>query len=297
MMFATTLCLAQPNDSIVVNSPDTNRLTNNVIDSAIEAQPNRDSNGYLSELDYYRLILQEAKSSNQIYVSLIQWVIGISFALLLAIIGSQIFFNYRINKKEIEYIKKDIDEKLVELKSSLDKSIEDKFNVLKKEFVDQFNKNENQLSDKLEKKFSTLERFTELEIKLVEGSMNQKIKGLEKETEKNSGDIWKLKGVESNALSNFIRSAIIEIDLKQEVKYTLNEIIGLLSNIEEVNTYDYERLESLIDKIKVSHSAEAEKIKSLYKDKPVFEYVNAPRDGFGFSLLGLPRREYIKNKK
>src|ERR1044072_295484 len=65
----------------------------------------------LTEAKAYQLLYENAKASNDKTISITQWTIGISLSILLAILFSQIFFNYRISKKEIDYIKKDIDEK------------------------------------------------------------------------------------------------------------------------------------------------------------------------------------------
>jgi hypothetical protein len=250
----------------------------------------------LTELDYYRLIYDESKKSNQTYVSLIQWVIVISFTFLLAIIGSQIFFNYRINKKEVEYIKKDLEERLTKLKEELLESIEQKFSILKKDMDKQFDKSETQLTDKLFKLFEGFEKMADARIELAKNTTNQKIKVLEKEVEKNAGDLWKLKGVESNALSSFLRSAFIQIELKHEVKYLLDDIIEVLNNLEEITSSDYKKLNELLEIINISYKTKADKIKSLYKDKPVYEFVNSDTES-PFRILNLPRIKYIKNKK
>ena len=281
--------------SQVANNTET--LTNDSIPD-IEVKKEKISNNSLSELDYYKLLYNQTQSNNEQYISLIQWTLGISFVFLLAIIGSQIFFNYRINKKEIDYIKKDIDEKISELKNDLSESLDEKFNILKSELKVDLTKSESEITKNIETKFSSFKEVSKIKMEVIEKSLLQNIKALEKEIEKNAGDLWKLKGVESNALSSFLRSAAIQIDLKREVKYLLDDIIDVLKKLEEIHSSDYNSLDTLIEKIKISHSEKTKEIISLYKEKPVYVYERNEGSGFGLGFLGMSSsKKYVKNKK
>ena len=114
-------------------------------------------NNSMSELDYYKSLYENTKENNESYKSLLQWTFGISLGFLLAIIGSQIFFNYRLNKKELDYIKKDIDEKVLDLENKLIKKIQDKFNDLDKSLSAGLTKNQKENKEFLEEKLNILE--------------------------------------------------------------------------------------------------------------------------------------------
>lgn len=313
----------------------------------------------LSELDYYKLLYENTNNSNATYISLIQWSIGISFTFLLVIIGSQIFFNYRISKKEIVFIKKDLEEKISELKNTLIEVIEERFILQKLELKNDFDKSEKQLNksietinnnfisfkseskndfdkseklllerietlnnnfslfrseiknnfnksekilfekvesinnnftnfkseskisfdksekqltEKLDKQFNSQTKLVELELKMLNTTIDNKTKDLKNEIQKNSGYIWKLKGVEAIALSRFLSSAFLEIELGREIKYILNDIIDIVKDLTEIHKVDHNNLDSLMVKIKESHKVQYDEIISLYKDKPIYDF-------------------------
>lgn len=253
----------------------------------------------LSELDYYKLLAEQAQKDNETYISLTQWTLGISFAFLLAILGSQIFFNYRINKKEIDFIKKDIDEKFAELKNEISESVDSKFEKINKELKTDLTKLSIELKKSNAENYKSHKDLINLKLKLQESSFKQEIKSLEKEIEKNKGDLWKLKGVESNALSSFIRSALLQLELKRDVQYILDDINEVLANLEEIDSSSYDKLNTLSGKTIETNQAKTEKMISLYKDKPVYEFVarTSPFGGIGGMGIFPPSIRYIKNKK
>ncbi|MFA9190836.1 hypothetical protein AAGV28_05570 [Flavobacterium sp. FZUC8N2.13] len=253
----------------------------------------------ISELDFYKLLAEQVQKDNETYISLTQWTLSISFAFLLAIIGSQIFFNYRINKKEIDYIRKDLDEKISELKNDINQSINSKFDDLEKGLKKDMTKEFIEMKKTLFSDFKSHKEYLKLKLEIQEKSLKQDLKALEKEVEQNKGDLWKLKGVESNALSSFVKSASLQIELNRDPKYILDEINTVLGNMEEINSYDFERLNTLSEKTIKTHKEKTEKMISLYKDKPVYEFVvnNSPFRGIGGMGGFPPSIRYIKNKK
>jgi hypothetical protein len=259
-------------------------------------------NTNLSESGAYKLLYENAKENNDAMITTIQWVIGVSIAFLLAILGSQIFFNWRINKKEIDYIKKDIDEKITELKSDLikdvtslnkeqEEKIEKLFEKLEKDILGKINSE----LDKAKNLLDVKDELINFKISSYKKELTEEVKALQINVEKNEGDIWKIKGVESNALSSYLRTAFLQVELKREVKYILDEIIEILKNRDEVHEFDYEKLDSLIDKLSEKYDDKKAIIVSLYKDKPVYVYQERSSMGFGMaSRMGL--KKYVKNE-
>jgi hypothetical protein len=315
----------------------------------------------ISELDYYKLLYENSNKNNEAYVSLIQWSLGLSFAFLLAIIGSQIFFNYRISKKEIISIRKDLEERISELKNTLTENIEDKFNSqnlsfkkdfektekqlnekieiinsrfsgfkseiksdfdktekqlnekieiinsrfsdFKSEIKSDFDKNEIQLNEKIEiinnrfsdfkseiksdfdkseiqfldkinNQFDSKSKIVELQIKAISLRFTKEIKSLNNDIIKNTGHLWELRGVSANALTRFIDSALLQIELKREVKYILDDLIKTLTKVTEIHITNYENLDLLTEKIKETHKKYFDEIKGLYISKSVYTYEN-----------------------
>jgi len=274
-------------DSIKVDQNKNEKTTKNI--------PIEKGNNSINELDYYKLLSEQSKNNNDTYISLIQWTLGVSFGFLLAIIGSQIFFNYRINKKEVEYIKKDVDEKIADLKNELNEDIDSKFNELKKELKIDISANISNMKDEITSKFKSEKEYSALKLEVMENSLQQEIKILKKDIENNAGNLWKLRGVESNALSSFIRAVKLQIELGREPKYLLDDIIKTLNGLEEIHKVDHGNLETLVEQIKTSHKDKSSKIKELYIGKPIYYYGDSPRPT---GMIGMVSNKiYIENKK
>jgi hypothetical protein len=133
---------------------------------------------------------------------------------------------------------------------------------------------------------------------MLENDLKNQVKTLKVDIEKIEGDLWKIKGVEANALSSYLRTALLQIELGREVKYILDDIISILTNLDEIHDYDYQKLDKVISELKATHSTQKDKIVALYKDKPVYVYPNpitSERFGFGFGGLGFGGKKYTKN--
>lgn len=258
----------------------------------------------ITESDAYKLLYENAKENNDRIVTTIQWVIGISLAFLLAILGSQIFFNWKINKNEIDYIKKDIEEKMLTLKAELTSSIDVKGKEIQNAIDKKISEAEMQLKTDIKDKFESRIKFFSYKSDATEERIDKEVKQLKIELEKNSGDIWLLKGIESNALSSYLRTAKLQIELKREAKYILNDIISILSKLEDIHDLDYRNLNELINCLDSTYQTQKDKITSLYKNKPVYRF-SERRSPFGLGtglnkfdlggLSGLSGKEYIRN--
>ena len=245
---------------------------------------------------------QTNTENNNSIISIIQWVIGIAAAFLLAILGSQIFFNWRINKKEIDFIKKDIDEKIGELKAELIKNYAEtnrEQNTLINVGLDKIEREIKQkITDQLDNNSElskVQEKAREREIELIKKEISTEIKSLKIDINKNEGDIWNIRGIDANALSSYISMALLKIELGKEVKYALQDIISTLEKREEVYEGDYNRLDDLINKLNDKYNDQKGKIISLYKHKPVYKWVDIPEERRSSSANELEKK-YIKNK-
>lgn len=259
----------------------------------------------ISESEAYQLLYENSKETNNRTLNIIQWVIGITIAFLLAILGSQIFFNYRLNRKEVDFIKKDLDEKLTKFKSKFQDDLNTNNKITKSEIKEKFEKITKENKESIESEFEKKSKFIEIENKYFTSDINRQIKQLTADIEKNSGDIWGLKGVESNALSSFIRVGLLKIELKNEAKYILDDIIEILEKLNEIHSSDYNQLDELTSKMPGKYKTQKDKIIANYKDKPVYKYVDSFMPSYPLaglmnrSLYGLgsniPIKQYVKN--
>lgn len=269
---------------------DSNRLPQDLIDS-IKISHIEPNNKIESDAKLYQLLYENEKKHSENLTSTMQWTIGISVAFILAIFGSQLYFNWRINKKEIEYIHKDFEEKVSQFRlqftNELNESIRQQtdltnttFETVKKEFKD-FIDHEFEQNTKLSEAAAKL---LQSDIQRISTTLDYKIKDLQTNIEKTEGDIWKLKGVESNALTNYLKTALLELELNRELKYTLDYIIEILEQIQEIHEFDYERLIQLTVKLPSKYELQKNKIKTLFEGKPAYKFseVSAGTKDFPF---------------
>lgn len=242
----------------------------------------------------YKMLYENSKESNNRLISTIRWVIGIVVAFLLALIGSQVFFNIRISKREIDNIKKDLDTKSSALKEELLKNINEGNRDNIKQYQAYENKIGNMVKEEIQRRFEEKSKYLETKmtgyeknIEMIEREMKNDIKYLEIDIRKNEGDLWNLRGVKANALARYVETANLKIELKGTVEHSLDDIIEVLSKMDSIHKMDYSHLESLIKKIPKKHENLKSQIESLFKDKPVYEFVDDPQ-------TGLSQKRYIK---
>jgi hypothetical protein len=253
---------------------------------------------YLTEADAYKLLYENTLNSNGSIISITQWAIGLAFGFLIVIIGSQFLYSHRINTKEISNIKSDMENRILSLKDELISDITRSNDIAKSDLDKKMTGLDTSLKDLLKERFEAKMRFFDLRIDSTEKRIETEVKQLGIELEKNKGDIWLLKGVSANALSSFLRSALFQIDLNREMKYILDDIISILSSLEEIHQHDEELLNRLVEKLDVKCLEQKDKIVSLYKSKAVYRFVDGPSKVFAELLGGGPvwgNKQYIKN--
>ena len=249
-----------------------------------------------SDNTFYQMLYESEKENNQQLLSTLYWTFGTSITFLLAIFGGQIFFNWRVNKKEIEYINKDIEEKFGKLRADLLSTISDinkenlaHINSILEKLEKETKSRIEELFEEKSKLFNAKEENLKLKIDTLKKENERSIKRLNIAVEKNQGDLWILKGVESNALLRYVNCAILNIEIDYDVEYILKEITQLLNKLEEINILDKNGLDKLVELVKAYNQQEAEQIKELYKNKPVYYFSNEK------NVLGLLKKIYIKN--
>lgn len=263
-----------------------------------------DNNSISDSNIYYKLLYENAKENNDQMITMLQWVLGLSTAFLLTLFGAQIFFNWKLNKKEIEYIKKDIDEKIGELKASLLKDLNNDFKTNEIGTNSKIDKSLKEITGNLEKQIAEKSKFLEFSEKLwqkeaknIKDNFNNRYKILESDTAKNSGDIWKLQGVESNALTLYLKTALLKKETKNDLNYIFDDIISILNTRNEIHQIDYNSLKELIKDLDKIYDEKKNLIVSLLKNKPIYVWSDKPEIGIGKigSFYGQEKK-YVKNE-
>jgi len=234
----------------------------------------------IGQQDYYRILLEKTEQQNKAIMDTFYWSIGSILTILIAIIGTSLWYNYRYSNKEVENIIIAAERKVDDLEIRLKETIRNDFDKFSSELKNEIKQEtENNLSlykeqlknynkaydDRFSLINENLEGFKDMQ-KTVSNNLKQHIdfsaKVLENDIYKNSGRLWYLEGVKGNALSSFIRSATIKNDLGWETKYILNDITKVLNEMDFINTIDKESLFQLLSEIK-----DNEKQKNIIKER------------------------------
>lgn len=227
----------------------------------------------------YKLLYEDSKSANNSIITILQWSIGLIFTIILAVIGSQIFFNFRINKKEIENIKKtnleEIANKHSEILAFLNGKLSDQNGTIQLKTDDIRNEMltfyDNKMSE-ISKQEETKKELLDKNLEILETKLRNEISYLEAKMNKNSGYIWELKGVTANALTNFLNTVESELDLNYDPKFTLDNILKVLKDLDDIHEMDYKRLVRLVQILPASTESIKNEITILFKDKPIYVF-------------------------
>ncbi len=235
--------------------------------------------------ELYKLLYENSVHSNDRMITTMQWSIGLVATFIIVLLGSQVFFNYKISKKEINVIRSELDEKFSMSKSDILEKINKTTKENEKSTRHSFQKLETEIQNNMNSRFKEKEKLFEAKMEsfgkdneLLKNQLESKIKVLSIGLNKVMGDVWKLRGVEANALTQFIITANLEIDRKLESKYILGDIKEVLMKLTEIFEMDYIQLEKLMTKIPKENSYIKDEIESLYKALPKYIFIDDPEN-------------------
>ncbi|MFA5060158.1 MAG: hypothetical protein WC676_05975 [Candidatus Omnitrophota bacterium] len=239
----------------------------------------------MTESKAYELLYNNSKESNDRLMSTTQWACGFVAGFILLVLGTQIFFNYRIGKQEIDNIKNELEKRLTADKSNLLENI-NKANKENERIVQQLSeKAKSDLKEIIDSRFTEKIKLLETEkeiykkdIELIESRISTKISNLAIDLEGVQGHVWNLRGVKSNAITRFIDKALLQIKEKIDVKYTLKEIHETLENLSEIHESDFHSLEDLMKNIPEKYDALRKSIDFLFKKMPIYKFVDDPKN-------------------
>lgn len=205
------------------------------------------------KLFLYKQLYENSVESNAQLISTIQWSIGIIATFLAALVGSQIFFNYKISKEEVKSIKSDLDERFSEFKSEIHLASESENRELSKSLNETISKNERLFKESISEQFKEKSKFVdsninahEKEIESLKTYSKRELDYLRMEVSRLEGEVWKLRGVNANALTRFIRCARMEIEAGIEPKHSLDDIVEILKSVSDISKKDFDELATLL---------------------------------------------------
>lgn len=250
----------------------------------------RNSNQTIDESDrnLYKLLYENSAKSNANIISTIQWSIGIISTFVIVLLGSQILFNYRVNKEEIRAIRSELEEKFHEFKTDLISNSNKERKELIEKFELKFSNNEKNIKDTISQHYSEKDKYIDAkfdsfnkDISNLKSQLKFEVKYLKIDIEKVGGEVWKIKGVNANALRNFIHSINLHIDTGLDLKHELDDIIETLQNMTSISKNLLTDLVKTLERVPEEYQTKKLKIKELYSSMPQYIYVDDPnRPGY-----------------
>lgn len=245
--------------------------------SAVSASSRTDTGK--TEADLYKLLYEGQKEANRDLTQVMYWSIGLVATFLLAIAGSQVFFNFRLRKSDIDNLQK-----------TNAKQISESLAFAKEEIAGLVREGETEnraareeLSKYLSERIDTVVARTDSAEKSIEAlgsrlapleKLTRKCEVLEVEVTELEAQVWRLRGVESNALSRFVKicELLIDRDRPATLKYRLSDVEDALSKLTEIRLSSYNALEALMPKIPEKFQEHRDRIFALYDKLPVYEF-------------------------
>lgn len=224
------------------------------------------------ELSAYKALYENSKEFNEKMANTTQWSFAFVATFLAALLGSQIFFNYRIGKKEIDKINSDLYEKIQTATLETSKKLELKIEKERSETQQKIEKIESDIKDIIKINIENQDKYFEEKISSIKSETNSIKENLKKEIEiikieieTLTGHTWSLRGVELNAIYRFANSAILHINQERNPKFVLNDLINILKEIKEIDKRSKAIIEKLLKLIPQSAIEQKNEIENLIK--------------------------------
>jgi hypothetical protein len=271
--------------------------------------------------NYYRLLYENSKRETEKYVTLLTTALTVIIALIIAIVGSSFFYNYRFNKKEFELITSETADKIKEVQKDLLRQTKEEIEILTKENKERINEEFGKISDTYKTNFDTLKdslntiltsfkqdvdkrldthdkTLEELEnaISTLEEKAKEDLKlnekGLKIDLLDIKGKLFVMKEWYSLALSSFVDQAnlCVETNNKWQLEFIVGDIIRsidkLIEKDDSITTSTKLNIEKLLPEIPSSLSDKKKNIEDNYKKLKVKDRKPYRRVGLG-DLSGL----------
>lgn len=254
-----------------------------------------------TELFYYKNMYENAKETNDKLLNLLVTALTILIGVIIAIIGSSIFYNYRFNKKEYELLTKETTNKLNQAQDELKQKTKVEIDKLIEKTNSQIDKKFDQISDTYKSNYETIREslktivlsFKE-DIESKQNDFSKKIEKLENQSENSLEDIkstidhndkrleldiYDLRGMlymhkkwYSNALYVYVDKSLLCIELNStyQLEFNLPNLIEAIEKTIEtkgtITSNTKSKIEKLLKEIPDYFSQEKEIISKLYPE-------------------------------
>ncbi|MBV1929463.1 MAG: hypothetical protein KUG81_08140 [Gammaproteobacteria bacterium] len=231
----------------------------------------------------YKLLYDNSSASNDRIITTIQWSLGIISSFILLFLGGQVFFNNRVNKEEVGAIRSDSEERFTSFKSELLETIGADITSKNKEISSSMEKITEELKNEIARRVDEKEKYLDAKIgslqkdySSLENKMNSMLNDIKIQNHNMKAEIWRLRGIEANALSGFVEQATMEIGEGKNPRHTLKEIMRSLSAMEKVRTDTCDEIIELSEMLPDSCNELMAEIKGIISTLPKYMFIEDP---------------------
>jgi hypothetical protein len=202
------------------------------------------------ELELYKMLYQNAKDNSSVNYTMLYTIIAIVVAFILFIVGSQVFFNYRLNKRDLDNLRSELMLQLTTEISTLKSSQQS----LEIKLINDINEKISNTNNKIES---------------VETRLSKSVNLLHSAVHELRAESYKSLGWTQLSIANRLWQCRYDLkeNMDQQLKLTLESIMELLSSVDEiydisVNAFNEinggirekyaDKFVDLLDKIKLS---------------------------------------------
>lgn len=214
------------------------------------------------ELELYQKLYENEKNANEKLLSFIYTSLEGGAAILLFIIGSQIFFNYKINSAEVDSIKNDLKKSFMEFKGDVEKENEKLYKKIEGETKTAFEAELELVASTVDKNLKDLNSKIDEKMLDVSYDLNTTIGDLHSKTDQN-GYI---------SVHYYIRAANSGMKAKYDILYILENLIHQLKVMTDVEEDNHNELLVLVKEIASSYPKEKEILQELANSIGIYRW-------------------------
>ncbi len=241
----------------------------------------------ISQTEAYKLMYENQKDSNSKIIETVYWALGALATVILGIIGTNVFFNFRVNKKDIESITNNMNTTVEQIKGDMYKIIQTKIDdyiqrsgqKFENDFLVFEQKQDAQIklfSDNLDSKINSVVETLKTNISTNYSEQNRKYDTLTKSINTKYielqiiicdciAQLWMLRHVNANSIIYYVRKGEFQLEIGRDVELTLNEIIKILKETSSLSTY-YSEINKFINKLPDCYEIQKETIIKLVQE-------------------------------
>lgn len=119
-----------------------------------------------NEESAYKLLYTNIKETNSKILNTVYWALSSILVVIVTIIGSNIYYNYKFNKRESEKLKQDINNYMKDMNNELTKEIGERFNNFANETRKELKQDVKDFADRQEKELERTKEYLNSKIQI-----------------------------------------------------------------------------------------------------------------------------------